>query len=208
MAGTKSYSQVGEDIIVHHLLGKTEGVRYVDIGCLWPVQLSNTYFFYERGGTGLCIDPNPTIAEEYRSTRPNDIFANYGVGAVSGSLDYHMYDNPVFNTFSAQRAEKLAGSSKRPIKEVRSIPVRQLSEIMLETGFDSHNIDFMSVDIEGFEMDVLPSIDWQAIRPQILVCEAIKSGKVVADNPIVKFFGEVGYSVAAFTGHDFFFRRQ
>jgi len=55
----KSYSQVGEDLQIAYFIGKKEDVRYIDVGCLWPVRHSNTYFFYERGGSGLCVNVGP-----------------------------------------------------------------------------------------------------------------------------------------------------
>ena len=206
MAGTVSYSQVAEDLIAAYLLGNPRDITYVDIGCLWPVKLSNTYFFYERGGKGLCIDPNPTVADEYRKARPRDIFANCGVG-ISGSLDYYMFANPALNTFSKTRADRVATNPARPLQEVRSIPVKPLAQIFAENGFAGIAIDFMSIDIEGYEMEVLPSVDWQAIAPRVIVCEVFQAGKSISDNQIIKYLESQNYTLAAFTEHDAFFRR-
>src|SRR4051794_20737520 len=98
--GTTSYSQVGEDLQIAFFLGNSDNVHYIDVGCLWPEKHSNSYYFYRRGGRGLCVDPNPTVADEYRDKRPRDIFVNCGVGSEPAKLTYHMHANPVFNTFS------------------------------------------------------------------------------------------------------------
>jgi len=69
-----SYSQLGEDILAAELLKKKEGVVYVDIGANHPIFGSNTFYFYLRGGHGICVEPNSDFAKIHRKTRPHDNF--------------------------------------------------------------------------------------------------------------------------------------
>lgn len=203
-----SYSQVGEDLQIAYLLGKSEDVRYIDVGCLWPVRHSNTYYFYERGGSGLCIDPNPTVAQEYEAERPRDVFVNCGIGAEAGTLSYVMHENPVFNTFSAKRAKAVRKrASKRPgrqVKEVLELPVKTLAQVIEETGFDGR-LDLLSVDVEGLELDVLRGHPFDVLRPRLVVVEHLRGrAEPLEDAAVVQLMGELDYWVAGFTGHDLY----
>jgi FkbM family methyltransferase len=210
-----SYSQVGEDLQIAYLLGKQRDVTYIDVGCLWPVDHSNSYFFYERGGSGLCVDPNPTIGLAYREKRPRDTFVNCSVGSTAGSLEYVMHQNPVFNTFSRERAERVKrqaakrkGGGRVEIG-VETIDIKPLSQIIEETGVlerSDGNVDFISIDVEGLELEVVQGIDFDRVRPRLIVTEQIGSrGDPVEHSPVAGHLLGLGYSVAAFTGHDLFF---
>ncbi len=210
----KSYSQVGEDLQIAYFIGRGEDVHSIDVGCLWPVNHSNTYYFYERGGSGLCIDPNPTVGDEYRSTRPRDIFVNCGVGAEAGTMTYVMHENPVFNTFSPERAAEVARKAqKRPggrsMTGTVEIAVKPLAQIVRETRFAERvdgRVDFLSIDVEGFELDVVRGFDFDILRPRLIVTEHLRGRTdAVEDAPIVKLLAEQGYWVAGYTGHDLYF---
>jgi FkbM family methyltransferase len=158
----KSYSQFSEDLLIKSYLGGDDNINYIDIGCLWPVALSNTYKFYLRGGSGLCIDPNPDIVELYKNMRPRDIFVNAGVSLNTSELTYSMFANPVYNTFDkVRRARVLAKSYKPGCSHIRDInvPVRPLWEIIQELGWleTRQAVDLLCIDVEGYEMDVLRS---------------------------------------------------
>ena len=163
VASRRSYSQVAEDLLAAFYLGKDRGVTYVNVGCLWPVEHSNTYFFYRRGGSGVCIDPNPMVKAAYEETRPRDCFVNCGVGSDAGMMTYFQFANPVFNTFSAPRAaalqtadlEKGARGGRELVAETL-VAVRPLHDILLAADWRGRfgpTIDFLSIDVEGRELE-------------------------------------------------------
>jgi FkbM family methyltransferase len=209
-----SYAQVAEDLLIAHYLGRREEpVTYLDIGCLWPIHASNSYLFYERGGVGVCIDPNPDLKPLFDRQRPRDVFVNCGVGAVSGTLAYHRYEGAVFNTFSVQRVKELEKTAHLPGRrrvdtvEVSVRPVMEILEELEWTRRFAHGFDFMSIDVEGLELEVLDSIDWTALRPRIVCCETLLVAHRLQDNPVVDRLERAGYRMAGFTGHDVFMRR-
>lgn len=208
-AGRVSYSQVAEDLLIAHLLGKTENVRYLDIGCLWPVRFSNTYLFYRHDGLGVCVDPNPDAARSYAEERPRDIFVSCGVGSQAGELCYHRFERPVFNTFSPERAREMVASRRpgRKLIDRMQVPVRPLTQILQDVGYEQRfpeGFDFMSIDVEGFEMEVLSSMDFERVRPRLICCETQVVNRSMTDNPIIQFLESKGYALRAFTGHDVF----
>src|SRR3954454_16855431 len=101
-----SYAQCGQDLLIAYFLDDGPAT-YVDIGCLWPQNGSNTYYFYERGGRGVCIDANPEVREEFEAARPRDRFVHTGVSNAPGELTYYMHRLPVFNTFDPGVAARL-----------------------------------------------------------------------------------------------------
>jgi FkbM family methyltransferase len=209
-----SYAQVAEDLLMAHFLGRRdEPVTYLDVGALWPVHASNTYLFYEGGGHGICIDPNPDLRSHYAEQRPRDVFVNCGVGAGSGTLAYHRFEFAVFNTFSAERVQELEKTAHLPgrrLVDTIDVPVRPLMDILEEAGWRErfpNGFDILSIDVEGWELEVLDSIDWSALRPQVICCETLVVANRFDSNPIIERIAREGYVVAAFTGHDVFMKR-
>lgn len=205
----KSYSQVGEDLLVAYFLQKEKEVSYIDIGCLWPTKLSNTYFFYKRGGRGLCIDPNPDIRAEYEAARPRDVFVNQGVGATPGALTYHRFQNPVFNTFVGERAAALQATGRRGRNAIGTVevPVRPLGQILRDLDWRGRfgaRVDFLSLDVEGLEHDVLSSMDFAYVRPRLIVLETAVTERTPEKNACIALLRQHGYQLAGWTGHDAF----
>ena len=213
--GVVSHSQVGEDLQIAYFLGTREQVTYIDIGCLWPVELSNTYFFYERGGHGLCIDANPAIAKEWGEQRPRDVFLNVGIGAAPGELKYHTFVNPVFNTFSRSRAKQVqrraAGRKGRESAGSMRIAVITLDEAIRRTGFADRcegELGFLSVDVEGLEAEVLEGFSFDSLRPKLVVSEYIRrrgERDSPEEAPISQRLSALGYELGGYTGHDLYF---
>lgn len=210
-----SYSQVAEDLIIAYLLGGHTGKTYVDVGCLWPVKHSNTFLFYMNGGRGICIDANPDVAEAYKAQRPRDIFVNTVVWSEHGSVPFHRFAGPVFSTTDADRAKKLVAEARerpgRRLIETVEVDAKPLTDILTETGFLAETngaVDFLSVDVEGAEMNVLDGIDFEQFRPSIVVLETVIKHRALHENPLSERMAHAGYGLVAFTGHDAFFKRK
>jgi FkbM family methyltransferase len=216
----KSYAQNGEDLLIDMLLGHKRPISYVDVGCLFPDLHSNTYLHYLAGGRGVCIDPNPDVAERFRAVRPHDKFVNAGVSDVAQKLKYYMHRNPVFNTFSKARAKQVQrraleqGSAGRELIAKKKIRVRPLLGILRSVGMDQgflDNLDLLSVDVEGHELEVMNGIDFTRLRPKLIVAEAILERGSFVDVLQIDFvrrLSEFGYRVRAYTGHDVYLMRS
>jgi FkbM family methyltransferase len=164
-----SFSKSGEDIQLYKLLGKSQGM-YLDIGCFEPITYSNTYHFYLRGWSGIVVDPNPELAERFRKIRPNDTFVNVGISQNPGKLKYYMLPRKMssMNTFDYGFLEekKLTNYIEKEIE----VPLLRVEDLVQEYKLQG-KIDFMDVDVEGLDYQVLMSNDWDSFRPNIVMVE-------------------------------------
>ncbi|MEI7451738.1 MAG: FkbM family methyltransferase [Candidatus Falkowbacteria bacterium] len=168
----KSYSQSAEDLILNNFFkDKNYGV-YVDVGANDPKKFNNTYFFYKKGWRGLNIEPNIDKYVKLKKIRKNDVNLNIGVGSLPGKLDFYDFKEDTLSTFSKDIAEDYQKMGHR-VKGVKSVEVCRLDSI-----FDKHlngkKIDFITIDTEGNDLDVLKSNDWSKYRPSYLVVETLE----------------------------------
>ncbi len=205
-----THAQYGQDVLAHYLLQKHfrgeykrgyQG-RYIDVGACWPIRVSNTFYFYERGWRGLCMDANPAAAAEFAIERPEDRFVSEGVSDSEGEIVLYTYTNQQWNSFDPARRKQLAANF---VAEV-AVKVRPLSAIIDEyLPADGLPIDLMSIDTEGHEMQVLESLDFERHRPRLVLLESILPVVDALRDPIVTYLAERQYLLASHTGHDAFF---
>lgn len=192
-----SYSQGGEDLVVDQLLGRKAKGFYVDVGANDPWRFNNTARFYKRGWRGINIEPDPVIFAGLARSRAGDTNLNIGVGCQTGQLQFYRFFPDVFSTFSKEQAEYSRGKGLE-IVETIEVPVRTLDELLAENCPD-RQVDFMSIDVEGTELDVLLSNDWDRFKPAVVVVEsAVESaGAWVPEDECDRVMTAAGYEVAA-----------
>ncbi len=195
-----SYSQAGEDRLIDHLLGRPNDGFYVDVGAHHPDRLSNTRRFYQRGWQGINIEPNPDWCRVFEARRPRDTNLNLGVAAAENVLTYREMDARALSTFSGDAAQQAVSMGAKTLR-ISEVPVMPLSAILAEHAPDLV-IDFMSIDTEGFDLEVLESNDWKRWRPQVICIEAV-SETDVRNEPVLRqhdaFFARLGYERRATT---------
>ena len=201
-----SYSQEGEDILLNRLFDSKKGGFYVDVGAHHPKRFSNTYYFYRRGWSGINIDAMPGSMAPFQKERDRDINLQIGVGKSSGDLSFYMFKDGALNTFDAEiagcREMDGAGVSRKVL-----VPVQTLAEIL-----DAHlpagkTVDFLSVDAEGLDLEVLESNDWEKYRPHIIVVEVFGcTAEAAMNHAISAFLAQQGYELIAKTLNTAFYR--
>ena len=166
-----SYAQNLED---YHLslafAGQPTGT-YIDIGGGHPVAGSVSFWFYERGWRGIVVEPQEALAVLHRRIRPRDTVIESLVGRESGSAKLFVVDRLHALTTTV---EAYADNAKNYGAGVRSVtmPVMTLAELCASHG--AATIDFLKIDVEGAEADVIAGGDWRRYRPKVVVVEAIK----------------------------------
>jgi FkbM family methyltransferase len=193
-----SYSQFGEDLEIERLLGGKKEGFYVDVGANDPDIISNTKRFYKKGWKGINIEPNSANFKKFVLKRPRDINLNIGIGPAPGDMDFYLFDPHELSTFSGQEAQKYENMGYRLV-EKKKVRVEPLFAV-LERHAAEKGIDFLSVDAEGFDLEVLKSGDWIKFRPKIVCVEIAEHGTGRRREEIERFLVERGYSLAKFNG--------
>ncbi|WP_237217392.1 FkbM family methyltransferase, partial [Falsiroseomonas oryziterrae] len=163
-------SQFGEDVVINTRLRKQLGGFYVDIGAFHPFSLSNTALLhYERGWRGLNVDLDERAIRLFEQARPGDINLCCAVGREEGEMEAMTFDNATFNTLDPARqlrfADKLEGATRRIVR------VRTLASLLAEHVPPDATFDFLNVDVEGLDHDVLAGNDWTRWRPRVIAVE-------------------------------------
>lgn len=188
------YSQNGEDIVLGNIFAEKNNGFYVDVGAHHPYRISNTYLLHKRGWSGVNIDANPETISMFKRARPNDINLNVGVGRTSATLPYHRFSDPAVNTFSAVEAEKWKNKKWIEYLGATTVPIKPLAIILDEVLPPNTIIDVCSIDVEGFDLQVLESNDWNRFRPRVIVVEDHSFTLADKDtSPVYQFLTERGF---------------
>lgn len=200
-----SFSQEGEDLLLKRLLPDIQKGFYIDIGSHHPQRLSNSYLFYLDGWRGINIDPLPNSKEKFDRIRPRDLNLQIGISNTNSILEYYMFNEPAYNTFNREVAE-LRPNPKGTLK----LAVSTLESILEEHASTNQTIHFMSIDVEGHELEVLRSNNWQIYRPRIVLAEALHMSSLsqAASCGLTNFMEHIGYALYAKLHNTLFFIDQ
>ncbi len=201
-----SYAQNGEDVVLDRLFPRGLAGFYIDIGAHDPTHLSVTRHFYDLGWQGINVEPATVAFERLSAIRTRDVNINSGVSDEEGKLTF--YESPPetgWSTFDQDQAETHIESGI-PLVE-RTVPVTTLARICEEHV--EGTIDFLTVDVEGYEGHVLRGGDWTRWRPRVVLVEATQPGTTVPTHEKWEsVLVDAGYTFAAFDGLNRFYVRS
>ena len=186
-----SFSQCGEDMILDTILGKTKGF-YVDIGANNPIVQSNTMYFYKKGWNGINLDATPGSMAAFNTIRNRDTNLEIAISSEEREMTFYFFKPSFYNSFDKRATE----AHKDLLVGEKLIKTQTLSKI-LDQYLGNNEIDFMTVDTEGFDYDILQSNDWQKYRPKVIVVEYITYEKSEAENneKVNTFLQSKGYTL-------------
>lgn len=168
----KSYAQCGEDVIARTVFDMLKIARptYLDVGAHHPTFLSNTFLFYEQGSRGVTVEPDPELYARFLDKRPGDINLNIGIGPQPGGFELFIMSTRTLNTLSEEEA-RLYVSQGYDIEKRHRVEVATINDVMTE-HFGGPP-DFLSVDVEGLDYEILASLDFSRFRPKLICVETI-----------------------------------
>jgi len=179
--------------VLYHLLHdamKIEAPTYVDIGAADPIESSNTYLVHWNGGHGVLVEPNPMYQERLHQYRPHDTVVQAGVG-IDGTpeADYFVIrDNPTWNTFSADDVAFRRKQAKTEIVEkVIRMPLIGVNDLIAK--YLGAAPDLLSIDVEGWDLAILKTLDFRKYGPAVIIAESLPVGD------IPKFLATKGYAL-------------
>jgi FkbM family methyltransferase len=169
-----SFSQEGEDRILKHLFqGKKDGF-YVEIGAHHPQRYSNSQLFYLNGWKGINVDAMPGSMKEFRKKRPSDINIETAISDKNEELAFYILEEKGMNTADKEIAELRDTASPFRIENETKVKAITLADLFNSNLPENTEIDFISIDIEGYDLKALQSNDWDKYRPRYVLVEDYK----------------------------------
>lgn len=197
----RSYAQSGEDRVAAFALHEM-GIdlpSYLDLGAHHATWLSNTYYFYRRGSSGVCVEADPDLLRRIKRRRPRDACLNVAIGPEDGRATFYVMNESTLSTLSDGGAEKDPGVGS---DVNRTIEVEVLSPTTLLTRHCPSMPQLVSLDVEGLDLEILAAWDFERHRPEVFIIETLEyspergAGKIPA---ITKTMVAVDYLVYADT---------
>lgn len=201
-ASFRHYSQYGEDAVVEGLLERVQDGFFVDVGCFHPRKYNNTYHLYKRGWRGVNIDLDAVKIRGFRLARPRDTSIHCAISddpPTDGRITVYSFGfYTLIQTLSPERAEEFSRKTRLQ-PAAQTVPCQTLQAVLDATPYRGRRIDYLSVDCEGHDLQVLRSLDWKMYRPRLVTIECEGDFRVVMDSEITLFMRALGYELAAWT---------
>lgn len=197
-----SFSQEGEDILLKRIFDMRKKYRgfFVDVGAHHPYRFSNTYLFYQKGWSGINIDAMPDSMKAFKKVRPRDINLEVPISDKKQLLTYYAFSEPALNGFSKELSEKRTGLDHLKLLFTKEIETCTLEEILDQYLPKNQSIDFLSVDVEGLDFEVIRSINLEKYTPKVILAEVLDHELSSMDqNPMLRYLAQYGYALGAKT---------
>ena len=167
-------SQFGEEKFILSFFDKKYKGKFVDIGCFHPTRHNNTYAMYKSGWCGINIDLNPLTIELFNFARTRDININAAISDKEEIKKLYFVDE--LNTQNTLEANHLLFLKNHHNLKDEEITQQEIKTKRLDRILDDHNlndIDFMNIDVEGHELNILNSIDFLKYKIKFICIEMI-----------------------------------
>ena len=193
-----SYAQNFEDVMLKRIFGAQKSGFYIDIGAQYPDNDSVTKAFYDRGWQGINIEPVKEYYELLQQARERDINLNFAIGKAESTLEFYELEGTGLSTFDRQTALEIADKDGYKIISDR-VPVKTLANVCQQ--YVTEQIDFLKIDVEGWEENVILGHDWEQFRPIVVLLEAtIPNSPVRTQTNIRQILESEDYEYVYFDG--------
>jgi len=194
-----NFSQTGEDLIINSIFKSKENGTYVDIGAFHPQVISNTNLLHSKfNWSGINIDPNPFSIDKFKQFRPNDVNLQLAVANKTGQIEiYYLDDTNSMNSTSLEFLKRREVDTDKLRKEL--IDCDKLENIF-DKYMPNKQIDLMSLDVEGLEIEVLKSNNWEKYKPSLIImeCESFIIDDL-KENETCNFLLNQNYDIVSYT---------
>lgn len=207
------YAQFREDESLRRFFPKKDNGFYIDIGA-WDANVDSvTKHFYDAGWHGINIEPIPAYHERILTFRPHDINLEIAVGDQNELKKMSYIHDTGLSTFHAENAKLYSTNRQVDDIYVTTLTLKRVCQLYVPP---SQEIDFLKIDVEGWELQVLSGADFIKYRPKVILLEATVPGTsgptaIMAPDRDLWFdlLKSNDYDFAHFDGlNDFFYDRQ
>lgn len=188
------YGQYGDDYLLWKFFDEKQTGFYVDVGAFDGVHLSNSYSFEQQGWTGVCVEAHPDFFEICNNARPQSTCVHAACVGNDEQDTITFYTEPLglLSGTSPEEEDVKARYERRNLDfddfVAITVPAMTLNKI-LEDTLDASALDFVSIDVEGTELDVLKGFDLNRFSPRVIVVEANNNKARLALESYLKPFG-------------------
>ena len=162
------YSFGGIDNLIQQIFKSQKRGIYIDIGCGHPIKNNNTYLLNKKGWSGINIDLDIDNVELFKIYRPKDLNICAAISDEIKETDLFFYHSrSALNTID----KKTANYQKAKVTSVKKIKTTTLNNVLDQSIYNSSNIDFLSIDVEGSEFSVLKNFNFHKFKPKVIVVE-------------------------------------
>ncbi len=163
-----SYSANLEVVLLNRVFGKRTIGFYIDVGAAHPMFENDTKALYDRGWSGINIEPNNTFFEVLDAERPRDYNLNVAISDAPGLLLFFEVKDTGLSTCDPDEADRARDKGFEIFeRQVKTETLRDVLEAVRPP-----KIDVLKIDVEGFEPNVIRSNDWNRFRPKVILVEA------------------------------------
>ena len=185
----KYYSSEGEDLFLKKKLNLKKKGFYVDVGAYHPIRKSNTMILYQNGWRGINIDANQFSIDLFNFVRPHDVNFNLAISDKSEKINF----------YSSKEHDPQSTASKSFLKHdyidqnrkynKKKIEARTLNYVLKNSKYNGQKIDFLNIDVQGYDYKVLKSLDFKAYKPKYICVEI----QFINKNKIMNFLSRNKY---------------
>ncbi len=200
----KSYSDsFGEDLFVNNYFSEVNEGFYIDIGCNQPKINSLTYLLFKKGWRGMNFDISERCINLYKFFRDRDTSLNISIGSIQKQVNsFIFYENCTMNTVD-ESFKNFTSKSVNKDPEVKKINQKTLNQILYENKIK--RIDYLNIDVEGYEMNVLNGFSISQYKPLLVSIEIHDNDCPPTKNKIFRYFIKNKYGLVSIYGWTYFF---
>ena len=174
-----SYAQNCEDIILYRCFRDVTAGFYVDVGAFHPENASVTKVFYDKGWSGINIEPGQGITA-LRAARPRDLNLEVAISDHSGEANFYEHPNdPGTSTLLAEVPAVIA--ERAGDRQLRRVTLLTLTQV-LDAHAPTRHLHFLKIDAEGTETGVIAGLDLKRYRPEVILIESTEPYSTIRRN--------------------------
>lgn len=176
------YGEYGEDVLVKNFFRKKNNGFYLDVGCYHPIRGSLTYFLHKKGWKGMNIDISKVSIDLFNISRPNDTNINCAASNKNAKINYHEV-GPI------NQANFISKKNENTKKIINSFTIKYLLK-----KNKIKKINYLNIDCEGHDLNVLLGIDFKVTKPELITIEEDHYNiKKLLNDKIFKFLSKKNY---------------
>ena len=203
-----SPSQYGQDQVAYELLKKPENGTFVDIGANDGVTFSNSLFFEKLNWTGVCIEPNPVVFQKLASTRSCE-FLNVCISETDSIVDFMVVEGPshmlsgISSFMDSKHLQRIDREIAANGGQKKLIKINAISPETLTKNYSIKQIDYLSIDTEGCEIEILKKFDFSEINVRVI---NVENGSRTPE--LFNYLNTVGYKLYKCIGCDEIYQKR